>query len=168
MALLIRFLGGVEPPEALPKSAATVTFSIDSGEHCLELMKVLINGFDLEMKGDLTTLTPVQLLNRYGNDGMHPTHVRSMSFTMILASEKGLGLDKVKVVPIAISIIHKQVQEAFDRDSAFRAAHDFFFDRMLNMSQKAFDEKFEFLLSFLVEAIGVPVLLSMLLLTYAC
>jgi hypothetical protein len=39
---------------------------------------------------------------------------------------------------------------------------------MLNMSQKAFDEKFEFLLSFLVEAIGVPVLLSMLLLTYAC
>ena len=89
IASLIRYLGGVEPPEALPKSAATVTFSIDSGEHCLELMKVLINGFDLEMKGDLTTLTPVHVLNRYGNDGMHPTHVRSMSclITCLIATD---------------------------------------------------------------------------------
>ena len=35
------------------------------------------------------------------------------------------------------------------------------------MSQEAFDAKFELLLIFLVEAIGVPVLLSLLLLTYS-
>ena len=90
-----------------------------------------------------------------------------MSFTMILASEKGLGLEKVKVVPVAISIIHKQIHEAFEKDAAFRAAHDFFFDRMLNMSQKAFDEKFEFLLSFL-NGISSPQFGSVVLFVVAC
>ena len=45
--------------------------------------------------------------------------------------------------------------------------YDYFFDRVLNMTPTQFNEKFELLLIFLVEAIGVPVLLSLLLLTYS-
>jgi hypothetical protein len=45
--------------------------------------------------------------------------------------------------------------------------YDYFFDRVLSMTPSQFNEKFELLLIFLVEAIGVPVLLSLLLLTYS-
>ena len=46
--------------------------------------------------------------------------------------------------------------------------YNFFLQRaMTGAGQLAFDSKFEMLLIFLVEAIGVPVLLSLLLLTYS-
>ena len=45
--------------------------------------------------------------------------------------------------------------------------YDYAFSRVLNMTPTQFNEKFELLLIFLVEAIGVPVLLSLLLLTYS-
>ncbi|KOO22422.1 putative leucine rich repeat protein [Chrysochromulina tobinii] len=46
--------------------------------------------------------------------------------------------------------------------------YDFFFNRNAeNLGHAEFDTKFELLLVFLVEAIGVPVLLSLLLLTYS-
>ena len=53
-------------------------------------------------------------------------------------------------------------------DTADYATHyNYFAERVLALTQSAFDAKFESLLIFLVEAIGVPVLLSLLLLTYS-
>ena len=49
----------------------------------------------------------------------------------------------------------------------YQSHYDYFWHRVPNLAQSAFESKFETLLLFLVEAIGVPVLLSLLLLTYS-
>ena len=101
------FLGGVEPPECLPKSAVIVTLRCETGEHCVELLKQLLSGFDFELKGELISLAPLELQNRYEQLSAHPTHVRKMSLTMLLTSEKSGS------VPILIEIEHKAIVATF-------------------------------------------------------
>ena len=70
-------------------------------------------------------------------------------------------------VPVRVVINHGGLIESYGTDPNYSIAYNWFAERMLAMTQSAFEIKFEVLLTFLVEAIGVPVLLSLLLLTYS-
>lgn len=154
------YLGGTEVAEALPAWSAKVTMSCETGDQCLSLLQQLINGMESELQGDLMSLTLLELTNRFSNRDAHPTRVRSCQLHMMFSTEKQGS------TPVLIEIEHRDVIKTYESVANYSVAYNYFSDRMVNMSQVAFDAKFEVLLSFLVEAIGVPVLLSLLLLTY--
>jgi hypothetical protein len=69
-------------------------------------------------------------------------------------------------VAIQLQIEHTDLLARYN-SAGYASHYQFFSQRVLALSPAAFDAKFETLLLFLVEAIGIPVLLSLLLLTYS-
>ena len=82
------YLGGVDSAEALPPWAATCTFKCDSGEHCHQLLQALLQGFELELKGEVLSLTILSLVNRFNDKDAHPTHLRKMLVHVLMTTEK--------------------------------------------------------------------------------
>ena len=153
--------GSSEPVEALPAWCATLTLRTDTGDQSVELVRQMLAGIEIEMKGDLISFKILELQNQFNSGSAHPTHLRKCFVHMLFTSEKAGS------VPVRIEIEHKDLVAALNSDTNFNNAYDFFWSRTLGMTQPAFDVKLEVLLTFLVEAIGVPVLLSLLLLTYS-
>jgi hypothetical protein len=163
------FLGGVETPEALPSYAARMTIKLETADHFLEMLKQLLNGVETQTKTEMFSFTVLHLTNEFQMRDAHPTHARKCTLHMLLTTckrdDKGVGGGPSTSTPVLIELNHKDVLRAITSDDSYLTAYHFFRDRNLGMTAAAFDAKFEVLLSFLVEAIGVPVLLSLLLLT---
>ena len=151
--------------EALPAHSATITLTFSEGQQCVDFLLQLMAGCELEAGKRLLTFNMLDLINRFAAKSYHPTHRRSCEALMLLSiEEKGMPLGSV---PVLVIIEHSGLNEKYASDPNFVGAYAWFWERMLGMTQPFFDLKFEILLNFLVEAIGVPVLLSLLLLTYS-
>ena len=155
------FVGnGDESFEKLPMWCASVTLQCKSTEECLELLRQLTKGVEAELNGEMLSLTLLKLHNRYDMANAHPAHLRSMSLHVLVTGDQS-GSE-----PFLIEIEHEEITNLYNT-SLFNKQYDFFWERIVLMTQTEFERKLESLLVFLVEAISVPVLLSLLLLTYS-
>jgi hypothetical protein len=98
--------------------------------------------------------------NAFAAEFLHPTHLRNAACFMLLSTTDG------RKVVVNVVVEHHDLLRHYE-DAHYQPHYEFFHDRMLGLSPAAFNQKFETLLLFLVEAIGIPVLLSLLLLTYS-
>ena len=156
------FLGGKEAEaEVLPIYCASIVLRLDDGQHCVSILSQLMSTVKGELKGKLCSMSVIGAQNRFNAKEAHPSHLRSCSLQLLLTSE-GRGSTPVRIV-----IEHKALNATYHSQEEFKQAYDFFWDRSMHLSLADFDIKLEVLLTFLVEAIGVPVLLSLLLLTYS-
>ena len=149
------------------------------------MVKRLREGVACEVAGAPATLTLLSLHNAFAAKFAHPTHMRHVSIQSLVC-HRGV------CVAVNIEVEHERLRDHYDEMNFVRRNdyilmtsddvsfddvaeclphqvrhYDYFFDRVLSMTPSQFNEKFELLLIFLVEAIGVPVLLSLLLLTYS-
>ena len=154
------FVGSTDSSEVLPAWCASVTLRAKSTEQCIEVFRLLTRGVEAELNDDILILTLLELHNRYDTSKAHPAHVRNMSLHMLLTGEK-IGSE-----PFVIIIEHDAIMDLYEENS-LSVQYDFFWERVAILSKAEFESKLESLLVFLVEAIGVPVLLSLLLLTYS-
>ena len=146
--------------DVLPTWCASVTLHCTSAEQCLELVRQLTTGVEAELNGELLTLTLLDLHNRYQTSNAHPLHLRSQSLHMLVTG------DRCGSEPVLVEIQHDAIMNLYETSNLSRQ-YDFFWERVVIMSKHEFERKLESLLVFLVEAISVPVLLSLLLLTYS-
>ena len=147
-----------EPTELPPESwVISLLIKCEQADQCLFLLRRLTQGIEVALDGDDLLCTIVNMRN--GFESLHPTHLRSASCHMLL-TYRGYTL------AFMLNVEHKDLLDYYDTAS-YHLHYDFFHHRVINLTQSAFDAKFEMLLLFLVEAIGVPVLLSLLLLTYS-
>jgi hypothetical protein len=152
--------GATEPTEQpRPAWVASVSLRGKTGEQCVTLLKTILQGAEFEVDNEPTLLTPLSLQNTFHPEALHPTHVRRATCHTLLSTRAG---------SIAVNLVveHRELAEQYEKQG-YAAHYNYFCDRVLNLSQPIFDAKFETLLVFLVEAIGIPVLLSLLLLTYS-
>ena len=151
---------------ALPKAwCVSVLLKCDTDEQCLSVLKKLMQGIDEEDTADGARLDLIRMENRFSPANQHPSHRRYAACFMRFTC----GSDEMVIqVRVEMKVLHEHYE-----DSEYDAHYQFFWQRSLvrgneiAVAQATFDEKFENLLVFLVEAIGVPVLLSLLLLTYS-
>ena len=154
------FIGSADTSEVLPTWCATVTLRAKSTEQFIELLRILTRGVEAELNGELLTLTLLELHNRFNTSKAHPAHLRNMSLHMLVTGEK------VGSEPLLVVIEHDTIMTLYEA-SSLSTEYDFFWERVAILSKVEFESRLETLLVFLVEAIGVPVLLSLLLLTYS-
>jgi len=148
-----------EPAEKPPETyLGTITLPCSTGEQLVNLVKTLAKGVEVDFDGDEATLTKQEINNTFNPDTMHPTHLRNVRLQMLFR-HKGVA------VCFVIEAEHKDLRKYYV-EMGYSAHYNFFMNRV-NMPKGQFDTKFETLLVFLVEAIGVPVLLSLLLLCYS-
>ena len=150
--------GAAEPAEPLVAWCASVTLRCKTGEQCNQLLRQLVDSIELELHGEHLLLTPLELCNRFKKANAHPSHLRFASIHVLISSEKRGSM------PVMINIEHQELVARYEM-MKYAVHYDFFRERVVGMTQSAFDSKLETLLTFLAEAIGVPVLLSLLLLT---
>ena len=152
--------GATEPTEEPPPAwCATVLVKCHTGDQCVRFLTLITQGVDMEIEGEPARLTMLGLQNKCSPDELHPTHRRSVACHMLFTTLAGS-------MAILVQVEHRDLIEHY-QTSKYDLHYIFFWDRILGMTQPAFDQKFELLLIFLVEAIGIPVLLSLLLLTYS-
>ena len=161
MWLSSTYAGTTEPAGHHPEVwCATWVVTCNSADQCIKLLQRLQQGVELSLGGEPSaSLTLQSLTNKFTPETLHPTHLRNALCDMLLT----VGEASVAVI---VRVEHNDLVRLFT-EANFHLHYDFFWYRVLNMTQVAFDIKFETLLIFLVEAIGVPVLLSLLLLTYS-
>ena len=99
---------GADQAEALPAWAASITVRLESGDHCLELLRALKNGVELDMKGELFSFTMLELCNRFNAKDAHPTHLRKLLLHMQLTGEKRGS------IPVLIQIEHKGLNAGYE------------------------------------------------------
>ena len=149
-----------EPTDKAPEAfVATARIRCNNCEQVLNYLRRLTQGVEVIVDGDALLFTMLTMRNAYAPDMLCPTHQRNASCHMLLQF-KGEG------VAVMVELEHKEIAARY-KQADFDLHYQYFWQRMLNMTQISFDTKFEILLNFLVEAIGVPVLLSLLLLTYS-
>ena len=154
---------GSEAQEGLPEWCSRVSVHTETAQQCVDLLKQLVGGVEVEMNGQLLMLTALEVSNCFASDSAHPAHLRKAAVHMLITAEKKKPMVSM---PVLVEVEHVEIATLYET-SAYKEHYHFFWSRTLNLSQAAFDTKFENLLLFLVEAIGVPVLLSLLLLTYS-
>ena len=154
------YAGATEPAERPPEAwIATATMKCETGEQCLQLIRRLVSGIEVEVGAEAATLVMLDLKNTFSQEKYHPTHLRNAACHMKLTF-RGVS------VAVNVQVEHQELLRTFVQQN-YAVHNDYFWHRMLNLSEEALRAKFEMLLIFLVEAIGVPVLLSLLLLTYS-
>ena len=158
------FPGATEPTEEQPPAwCASVVVRCATGEQCKEFIKVLLTSPEVdladELGGGTSSVQLLSLKNGFAPESHHPTHLRNASCHVLFTTP-------TRSIAIQLQVEHKDLLEHYET-AGYHAHYDFFHHRVLGLSQSAFDLKFETLLIFLVEAIGIPVLLSLLLLTYS-
>ena len=152
--------GATEPAEHPPEAwVASALMKCDSGEQCVQLIKRLVSGIEVEVGAEAALFTMLGLKNSFTPEHNHPTHLRNASCHMLLTFRN-------VSVAVQVQVEHKDMLATFDSNKYHRH-NDYFWHRILTLTEEVYDAKFEMLLLFLVEAIGVPVLLSLLLLTYS-
>ena len=122
-------------------------------------MRRLVAGVEVEVGAEAAYFTMLGLKNTFTHDNNIPTHLRNASCHMILSAG-------ARDVAILLQVEHRDLLATYEREG-YLTHYNYFHHRVLGLSRDAFDDKFEQLLVFLVEAIGIPVLLSLLLLTYS-
>ena len=148
-----------EPTDPGPEAfVSTLVIMCATGDHVMNLIKKLLAGVEVEFEGDVALLTKLDITNAFNPDFHHPTHLRNASLHM-LYQYKGIA------VSLIVQVDHKDITSLYQRAN-YDVHYKFFLNRVA-LTQIVFNQKFEQLLIFLVEAIGVPVLLSLLLLTYS-
>ena len=153
------YAGATEPTERLPEPwCAKARMVCQNGDQVLNLLKRLQQSVELKIDGETVTLAVQSLNNAFNPESLHPTHLRNVECDMLLTYGD-------ITVAVLVQVEHTDLLTLFD-ESKYHRHYDYFCDRVL-LVQDAFNVKFEALLIFLVEAIGVPVLLSLLLLTYS-
>ena len=145
-----------EPP---PAWVASIVLKGRTAEQCLNLLKVILAGAELEVDGEPTLITPLSFQNTFSPEALHPTHVRRAACVVLLTTRSGS-------IAVQLVVEHNDLAVQY-ATQGYVTHYEYFWDRVLGMTQATFDVKFETLLVFLVEAIGIPVLLSLLLLTYS-
>ena len=154
------YAGATEPTERPPEPwVASALMRCDTGEQCLGLMRRLVAGVEIAVGTEAATFAMLGLKNAFNPEFHHPTHLRNASCTMKLTF-RGAS------IVVNVQVEHREMLKTFE-DAQYIQHNEYFWQRMLNLSEEVYDQKFEVLLLFLVEAIGVPVLLSLLLLTYS-
>ena len=145
-------------PEVLRKLwTISVRIQFDAGDQLLAVLKKLADGVTLNVDGEPTTLTTLALDNAFHPRRLHPTHLRDCSCFAVLTHKGDSVLARVQLT-------HTELQEQFN---VYEQHYCFFWEQVpQGLTQFDFNVKFETLLIFLIEAIGVPVLLSLLLLAY--
>ena len=152
--------GATEPAERPPTAwVASALMRCDSGDQCLGLIRRLVAGVEVAVGNEAATFTMLGLKNAFDPEFNRPTHLRNASCHMLLTF-------RGSSVAVNVQVEHKELLATFTNAQYIRH-NEYFWHRMLNISEDVYDLKFETLLRFLVEAIGVPVLLSLLLLTYS-
>ena len=146
---------------ALPPWCASVTLRCASAEQCLELLRQLTRGVEAVLDGEFLLLSPLALHNRFDSAEAHPAHLRSLALHMLVTGDRGGGS-----APFQIVIEHEAIASLYE-GPRLSAQYVFFWERVVLLSRAEFERRLESLLVFLVEAISVPVLLSLLLLTYS-
>ena len=151
---------GPEQTTNPPAWIAAAKLHIEQADQSLNLLKKLSEGVEIVMDSEMLTLTMLSVRNTFNKDEMHPAHYRNAACHMLLTSSLGS-------IAVLVDIEHETLLAHY-KHSDYSQHYEFFVDRDLSStSAAAFDQRFELLLVFLVEAIGVPVLLSLLLLSYA-
>ena len=159
------FPGATEPAELPPLPwCATLTIKCATGEQVKEMIKLLLSNPEYEVAEEVApcgvaSLRMLALKNTFSPEAHQPTHLRNAACHMILTAG-------TRQVAILLQIEHRDLL-ATHENAKYLTHHSYFHHRVLGLSREAFDVKFEQLLIFLVEAIGIPVLLSLLLLTYS-
>ena len=152
--------GSADQPPGPPAWAAKVKLHCEHAEQFLLVTRLLVAGIEVEMDAEMISLTLLTMRNSFRPEELHPTHYRNLGCHMLLASSQGS-------VAVLIEVEHTKLLTHYTTLD-YAQHYDFFFNRNAeNLGHAEFDTKFELLLVFLVEAIGVPVLLSLLLLTYS-
>ncbi|KOO25536.1 hypothetical protein Ctob_008372 [Chrysochromulina tobinii] len=139
----------------------TITLPCSTGEqlvNLVNLIKMLAKGVEVDFDGDQATLTKQEINNTFTPDTMHSTHLRNVRLQMLFRHK---GVD----VCFVIDAEHKDLREYYV-EMGYSAHYNLFMHRA-NMPKGPLDTKFETLLVFLVVAIGVLMLLSLLLLCYS-
>ena len=155
--------------DLLPTWCLSATVRGESNEQCLEMLRRLAVGVEIELDGEMIALTPFDMLNSFAPASRHPTHMRTAQIQLLLTRYQKLqllGEKSASSCPVMVFVEHTQMANVY-KESGCAGHYGFFWDRIFPTPQREFDARFETLLRFLVEAIGVPVLLSLLLLTYA-
>ena len=127
-------ISGVESVETLPTWCACVTMRGDTGEQCLELLRRMRSGVELELNGELLMLSPLDIRNCFGLANAHPTRLRKASCSMLLTGEK-LGS-----FAVMIEIEHTEIWRTFQASGCMQH-YQFFWDRIVDMPQRAFDAR---------------------------
>lgn len=130
------------------------TIVCTTSEQLLSLAKKLIGGFEKERDGEMIRVRVIDIVNHFSPKEYHPAHVRDMIFYL------RVDWDDQSVV-FKLEVAHADLVEEYNK---FKVHYQYFWklaDSRL-MTQREFDQKFEIRLVFLMEAIGVPVLLSLL------
>ena len=149
-----------EPTERPPVPWCTMArMRCETAEQVVQLCKRLQRSIALTFDGMPATLTMIDLKNTFTPDCHHPTHHRSAMFQMLLSFNEEYSV-------LLVQVEHVDLLQQYHA-KAVSTHYEFFLHRIMGMSDLAFDLRFERLLIFLVEAIGVPVLLSLLLLTFS-
>ena len=125
------------------------------------LMKRLVSGIEVEVGAEAAYFAMLGLKNVFNcfPSRCHPTHLRNASCHMLFTFRG-----------VSVAVRCRSSTRSCSRRSSTIATSvttTTSLHRILTLSEEAYDMKFETLLLFLVEAIGVPVLLSLLLLTYS-
>ena len=161
-------VGAEAPASELPPWSISATISCETCEQCVELLRRMVDGIQVETESEMIALTPLDVWNSFALATAHPTHRRNALCHMLLTRFNKLQLAEAKATSLSVMIeVEHKVLSSTSASLGYTVHYNFFWERVLITPQRNFDIRFETLLLFLMEAIGVPVLLSMLLLSYA-
>ena len=149
-----------------PPWCAMTTLLVESEEQCIKLLRQLTNGLEEPIAADIVAkLTTRHVQNFFLDHTAHPTRMRYAACHVCLEVVGGSSMDVLKL-GLLVKVEHQDLNAHFHK-SRIQQQYNYFWNRAPLMSQHDFDFKLEEILVFLVEAIGVPVLLSLLLLAFS-
>ena len=79
--------GATEPTDEPPLAwVATLLVRCKGGDQLISFVKLLAQGAQLEIDGEVIILKTLSLTNHFNPDTMHPTHLRSVSCSVLVAA----------------------------------------------------------------------------------